>query len=181
MPHSYAVVKNFAPIQVNGQTLVFPHLVPHVVDLPNHGLHGATLRVRISYQSHVFSQSCAHNDKKFHFRDEGNNKRSFCIDRFNLSKGLPSICKNLLESNAYTWESKDKNRISNLAVIDGALVSGLHQIIVYYLFPSKVDGLDVEMVVKSAYEKNINFDHIKRRKRMIQMVKTCFYQKKRLP
>ncbi|SHF39239.1 hypothetical protein SAMN05444279_13514 [Ruegeria intermedia] len=176
-----SVVKNFPPIQVGEQIIEFPHLVPHVVDLPNHGPDGRTLRVRISYQSHVFSQSCAHDAEDFDFLDEGKNKRTFCIDRFNLSQGLPAICTNLLESNAYTWESKDKNRVSNLAVIDGALVSGRHHVVVYYLFPSKVDGLDVEMVVKSAYEKDINFDHIKRRFRMIQKVKTCFYTKKRIP
>lgn len=66
-------------------------------------------------------------------------------------------------------------------MIDGNLITGSHDLIVYYLFPSSVDGLDVEMVVKSAYNMHVNFEHIKRRYNMIQQVKVCYYNARQVP
>lgn len=115
------------------------------------------------------------------FMDEGGRGRVFCEDRYNASTGLPDVCRRMLDENFLTWEAQDRNGVSNMAVIDGELVTGNHTAIIYYLFPSQVEGLDVELVVKSAYEKEIDFSHIKRRFKVVQLVKTCYYKGQKVP
>ena len=159
----------------------FPHLVPTAVNLPRQGRNNADLRVRISYKSHVFSKSLDAWEVGFDFLDELGIKRLVCPNRYALSQTLPGACRNLLTTNAVTWISKDNRQNSNLAVIDGPLIDGAHDLIIYHLFPSSVDGLDVEMVVKSAYNKNLKAKPIKRRFKMIQQVRTCHFIVRNVP
>lgn len=175
------VRRSFGSLNVGGLLYQFPHLIPTAVDLPRQGRDNAVLRVRISYKSHVFSKSLDAWDVDFDFRNELGGKRLVCPDRYALSQTLPGVCRNLLATNAVTWISKDKRQHSNLAVIDGPLIDGAHDLIIYHLFPSSVDGLDVEMVVKSAYNKNLKAKPIKRRFKMIQQVKTSHFKNKKVP
>ena len=68
-----------------------------------------------------------------------------------------------------------------MAVVDGPMIDGERQIIVYYLYPSKVSGIDVEMVIKSGYRKIMNFGHIKRRFKVVQLTKKCYYEQVKVP
>lgn len=155
--------------------------MPFGFDLIGHGRDEGNLRVRVSFQSHVYSRAFEPTNAAYDFLDEGGKKRVFCVDRFNNSGTLPDICRRMLSENFLTWESKDRNSVSNMAIIDGPLRTGEHQVVLYYLFPSQVDGLDVEMVVKSAYPKAINFEHIKRRYRVVQIVKSCYHSGTKVP
>lgn len=87
----------------------------------------------------------------------------------------------MLAENMLTWESYDKNRISNMAAMEGPLTSGEHHVAVYYLFPSQASGVEVEMVIKSAYRKVLNFDNIKRRFNVVQLTKKCYYDQMKVP
>ena len=87
----------------------------------------------------------------------------------------------MVEQNHLTWISHDKNKVGNLAVIGDDLITGQHYVVVYYLFPSRSEAFDVELVVKSAYEKYVDFSHIKRRFKTVQQIKTCYYQQKKVP
>jgi hypothetical protein len=156
-------------------------LIPTAVDLQGQGRDNADLRVRISYKSHVFSKSIDAWDADFDFRDELGRKRLFCPNRYAISQTLPGVCRNMLATNAVTWISKDKRENNNLAVINGRLIDGAHDLIIYHLFPSSVDGIDVEMVVKSAYNKNLKIGSIKRKFKMIQQVRTCHFNDKNVP
>lgn len=175
------IKRYFTPLNINGQTYKFLHLNPTAVDLPKDGLNGDNLRVRVSYSSHVFSTSQKPTAAFAKVKDEQNNDRYFCLRRYKLSEKIPAMCMKLLEQNEQTWISKDNNQASNLAVIDSNHTDGDHDVIFYSLFPSKVDGLDVEMVVKSAFNKYINFSKIKRKYGVKQQVKTCFFKNKSVP
>jgi hypothetical protein len=175
------VVKYFVPLSINGQIYKFLHLNPTAVDLLGHGLEGGNLRVRISYRSHVFSASQKPTEAFVKLKDEQNNDRYFCLTRYKLSKKIPVMCKQMLEQNGKTWISQDNKQASNLAVIDSQHTDGDHDVIFYSLFPSKVDGLDVEMVVKSAFNKYIKFSNIERKYGVRQQVKTCFFKNKSVP
>lgn len=176
-----SICKSFKSFCIENTTYTFDHLVPAVVNLAGQGRDSSDLRVRISYCSHVFSQSCLATEVDFDFKDENGQKRRFCSNRYRISIDLQSVCQKLLSENADTWMSKDRNRVNNLAVIDGPLITGQHAIIIYYLFPSLVDGLDIEMVVKSAYCKFISFEKIHRKYKIIQQIKTCYYKRKTVP
>jgi len=173
-----SVVLSFPSFEHGGVKHTFEYLVPFTVEIPSNE---GTLVTRISFQSHVFSVSCVHNAIDFDFRDEAQNKRYFCPARHVKSQNLPTLCRQLFEQNALTWEERDKNRISNLAIIEGPLDSGSKYLVVYYLFPSLVPGVHVEMVVKSAYDRFVEFSNIKRKFNIQQLIKTCHFKGVKVP
>lgn len=156
----------------------FSHLVPFSHTLHNQGGDNETIAVRISFKSHVFSVSP---QGEADFRDENEQDRSFCQLRYNRSKHLPGMCLNALTTNALTWKSQDRNSISSLVVATDPLHPGMKYAVYYYLFPSKHDDYDVEMVVKSAYQKDIEADRIKRRHNVLSLVRQCFFKKVTIP
>ena len=76
---------------------------------------------------------------------------------------------------------RDRNQAANLAVVGPELISGINDLIIYYLFPSRSAHQDVELVVKSAYQKNIDFDRIKRRFRVCQLIKNAYFKGVKIP
>ena len=157
------------------------HLLPFVHRIPGQGPEKGELAVRVTFHSHVFSRQPKPEDVGHHFDDEGGRQRIFCPDRFAFSYTLPDLCRRMLDQNFLTWQEKDKNSVSNLAVIDGPLRNGEHRLVVYYLIPSKVTGIHVELVVKSCYPKELNFTHRQKRDRVVYLVKKCLYDKKKIP
>jgi len=107
--------------------------------------------------------------------------RQFSEERYENSLKLPDICRRMVEDNYLTWQSLDKNKASNLAVSGPVLTSGLNDLVIYYLFPSRSDQHNVELVVKSAYQKDIDFNHIKRKYNVRQLVKKAHFQQIRVP
>ena len=176
-----SISKSFPPVHCSGVNYSFEHLAPRNVVIAGEGREGGDIVVRISFKSHVFSKSLPFRGEEFDFRDENDQKRSFCLTRYRASLTLAQTCEDLLVNNAPTWESRDRNRKSNLAIVEAPLVSGEHYAIFYYFFPSRKDGVDVEMVVKSAFKKYIDFSRIKRRYKMKQRLKECYYKNKTVP
>lgn len=172
---------SFPTIEHAQGRFTFEHLVPTSVCLTGHGAGGADINIRISYQTHVFSRRHEGGSAVFALRDEAGLLRQFCEERYENSLALPDVCKNMVENNYLTWESLDKNKASNLAVSGPVLTSGLNDLVVYYLFPSRSDEHNVELVVKSAYQKEIDFSHIKRRYNVCQLVKKAHFQQIRVP
>lgn len=115
------------------------------------------------------------------FIDENGSPRVFCVDRFERSLILPDFSRQMLAENMLTWESADRNGMSNMLVIDGPLVDGDHHVAVYHLYPSAVPEIDVEMVIKSGYVKSVIFSHIKRRFNVLQMLRKCYYEQTKVP
>ena len=158
------------------------HLVSFTHRLAGHGPDGAPLVVRVTFESHVFSKSegaGAHD-----FLDESGNKRFFCLDRYAFSFTLQDEVRKILDQNVYTWEVKDKNQVANLAVLAPAtvqMVSGIHNVLIYYLFKSSVPDINVEMKVKSCYMREIDFGRHKKREKIRVCVKTVCFNGGRIP
>ena len=170
----------FPELDFNGTQIGFEHLKPFRYELTGHGKGGQSIYVRISFQSHVFSQTAGENEPLY-FLDENGNNRAFCPHRYKSSLRLPALCEDMLAKNVLTWESKDRNSTSNLTVVNDNLVSGENYAIYYYLFPSRLDDCDVELVVKSAYTREIDFAKIKRRYKSVQKIKECYFNQKVVP
>ncbi|MCM5557057.1 hypothetical protein [Pleomorphomonas sp. JP5] len=175
-------IRHFFPKLADGDREIdFKHLAPFTHSLQGHGRNGASIVLRVSFRSHVFSRAHKGETQGLFFLDENGNRRIFCEDRYAASLQLPALCLGLLSSNALTWESRDGNEKYNLASIGGALVSGAHDTVIFYLFPSGANGIDVEFVVVSFYLKTWNFAHVKRRDKIIQPIKKCYYNGHRVP
>ncbi|MGH1330534.1 MAG: hypothetical protein ACRBBK_06585 [Paracoccaceae bacterium] len=179
-------MKNGLPkkLNYNGNSVDLGHLHPFTHKLSGHGLGGQDLILRVGFRSHVFSikpRSRGHD-----FLDENNNQRDFCPIRYEFSFCLPGEVRKMLDNNVFTWEERDKNQMTNLAVIAPArsnLDSGLHNTLFYHLYPSKLEHIDVEFSVKTCYEKQINFNRKRRQKKekIRGLVKKAHYQNTRIP
>lgn len=166
----------------HGQSRCLKHLAPFTHRLKGHGPKGTDLVVRITFGSHVFSKS--EGTGRHDFIDESSNRRYFCEDRYAFSLTLTEEIKKILDQNVYTWEAQDRNQAANLAVLAPAtvqLVSGAHNVIVYFLHKSSVPGIDVEMVVKSCYMMEVDFKRHPKRGKIRSCVKTVCFKGGRIP
>ncbi|NBN80420.1 hypothetical protein GWI72_19250 [Microvirga tunisiensis] len=176
-----AIRGTFPTLTFDGNTFSFGHLAPLSVCLSGQGKNGADVRVRISYQSHVFSRRHEGNPEPVTFTDEAGLRRRFCATRYAFSLRLPEVCSAMVLDNHPTWEMRDRNQAANLAVVGPHLVSGPNDLIIYYLFPSRSAHHDVELVVKTAYRKDIDFDRIRRRFKVHQLIKTAYFKGIKIP
>lgn len=172
-------------IEVKGVLRDLRHLRSFVVTVPGKGLDNGDLRVQIAIGIHAISKSCARGE---HDLDDENGKpRAFCEDRYAFSLGLPELARRMIEQNYFCWQSLDRNRAMNYAVIDIApgrvreLVDGDHQVIFFYLYPCRTNVADVNLVVTSCHARAVAFGGIKRRFNLLTVLRTCLFQQKRVP
>lgn len=168
-------------ITVDGTVYSLSHLSPFTYTCSGVGRDGADIVVRVSFKTHVYSKSLAIVSDPHHLFDEGGQKRVFCPQRYLISLTLPQRCRKMISDNFLTWVSEDKNTVSNMAVLDGAIADGEHAVMFYYLYPSRVSGVDVELVVKSSYMKELIASRIKRRFNVVQKIKECYFKRKVVP
>lgn len=179
-------ITNFKAISYKGQKYKLHHLQPlkakYKLDDDNH------LTVRFKFSTHVFSQKAplgTTEDTEGTLKDSGGRLQLLCTERYNLSLNLPTLCQTIIDDDCITWISQDKNTVNNLAVINHPLFpapqNGEHYLIVYQAYPSDAAGVDIEVLVKSAYTKNVNFSHIKVRKKISNILKSVHFQKKKMP
>ena len=171
-------------IEVEGVLRDLRHLRSFVVTIPGKGIDDGDLRVRITLGLHTISQSCDRGDH--HLEDENGKPRRFCEDRYAFSLGLPELAQRMIEQNYFCWESFDRNRAMNYAIIDiapgrvRAPVDGEHQVVFFYLYPCNQDLADVNLVVTSCHSREVSFRHITRRFNMHTVLRTCLYKQKRM-
>lgn len=119
--------------------------------------------------------------------DENGRPRVFCEDRYAFSFGLREIATRMIEQKCFCWESLDKNRKINFAVLDAAparvreLKDGDHQVIYFYLYPSRREGADVDLYITSCHMRYMRFGKITRRFDMHMLLRKCHFERKRLP
>ncbi len=169
------------PINSNDTKYTLHHLQPHRVIIEGHGRDGSAITIRISYKSHVYSIAGQDNAAAYQFFDEGGKRRYFCDKRYQLSLNLPQICGEMIKLNYPTWISQDHNRKNNMAVIDLNPKDGLRYIILYALLPSKAEDISVELVVKSAYEGQVNNIGKLKKLGVTQIIKKCYFEKISIP
>lgn len=172
-------------IEVDGVLRDLRHLSSFVVTVPNKGKDGADLRVRISLGLHTVSRGCERG--AHHLEDENGKPRQFCEDRYAFSLGLPELSKRMVEQNYFCWDSIDRNRAINYAVIDIApgrvreLIDGEHQVVFFYLYPCIAPEADVNLMITSCHARTVIFSRIKRRYNMHTLLRTCLYKERRIP
>jgi hypothetical protein len=176
-----SIIGSFRPIRHGDSRYNFDHLQPFCVIIPARNPREPDITVRISYQSHVYSKQYDPHHDAATIRDENGTTRHICDVRYAASRTLPDTCKAMVLSNYLTWETKDRNHKSNLAVAGAELVSGPNTVVIYYLHPSRSEEIDVELVVKSSYAMEIDFKRIQRRFNVCQLVRKVHFEKVRLP
>lgn len=176
---------NVDEIEIDGIVRDLRHLTDFVVTLPGKGKNNDDLRVLVTLGLHTISKGCEigqHN-----LVDENGKPRLFCEDRYAFSLGLPELAKRMIEKNYFCWESMDRNRAMNYAVIDvapgriRALVDGEHHVIFFYLHLAKKLHADVNLVITSCHTRDVAFSRIKRRYTMHTQLRTCLFKGKRIP
>lgn len=169
-------------LNFRGQSRCLAHLAAFTHRLEGYGPNNEALVIRVTFESHVFSKSEGLGSHDF--LDESGNRRFFCPDRYDFSFTLPDDVRRILDQNVYMWEVKDKNQVANLAVLSPAslqMVSGTHNVLVYYLYQSGVAGIHVEMRVKSCYRRTIDFGRYKKREKIRVFVRTVCFKGGRVP
>ncbi|MEO4045248.1 hypothetical protein AAFN47_26955 [Hoeflea sp. CAU 1731] len=173
-------------IEIDGIVHDLSHLRRFIVAVPGKGRDNSELRVAIRLRLHTISRSCvAGEDPNMH--DENGQARVFCEDRYTFSLGLPEIARRMVEQNYFCWESSDRNRSMNYAVVDVApgrirnLQNGEHYVIFFYLYPSGGTAADVDLHITSCYLRFMHFDRIKRRYNLHTVLRKCLFDQKRVP
>ncbi|SFV31317.1 hypothetical protein SAMN05216456_1302 [Devosia crocina] len=170
-----------SPITSAGIKYSLHHLQPFHVKLEGKGKDGLDLTVRVSFHSHVYSKADSDEATGHRFKDEGGKWREFCTDRYGWCVDLPVICTAMVEQNFPSWESQDAGQKNNMAVSEAVPTSGLKYLIFYDLHPSQSSGIDVELVVKSAYKKQFFADRVGKRLKVHALLRTVLYKGVRMP
>jgi hypothetical protein len=171
----------FPDVIVADQVHSFPHLCPFVHTTFGHGPENSNINLRVSFKSHVFSKKMDGFDQNFDFRDENGKGRLLCLERMGASYALPDVCKRMIDLKYHSWISKDRNEASNFAVFDGILRQGSQNCLFFVLYPSQVEGIHVELVVKSAYSTPLKPHKNVRKFSVLQLIKKCVWEQKPLP
>lgn len=172
-------------IEIDGIVRDLRHLEEFVVVVEGKGKDGADLRVAISLGWHTVSEGCTAGQHDM--VDENGKPRAFCEKRYAFSLGLPELARRMVEQNYFCWESSDRNRAMNYAVIDIApgrvrdLVDGEHQVVFFYLYPALSEDADVKLVITSCHSREVIFSRIKRRYNIHVLLRKCLYEEKRIP
>ncbi len=171
--------RNHRRLRLGDKLIDLGHLNHQHLVLPQAGKNGADISIRVTFRSHVFSKSCVP-PTGHDFLDENGQKRLFCNERYELSHLLPDFITQMVLENHNTWESRDRNRVNNLAIFHPNPETTQKYMLVYALIPSLAKNLDVELEVKSAYPCH-NIPRIQRKFGVKQLIKTCYFQQKRVP
>jgi hypothetical protein len=172
-------------LEIDGVARDLRHLESFVAVVAGKGINAGPLRVAVSFGLHAISESCAvgqHN-----MLDEKGKPRVFCEKRYAFSLGLPELARRMVQLNYFCWESADKNRAINYAVIDVApglihqLAAGEHQVVFFYLYPASDDQPDVMLFVTSCHSREIDVSKVKRRFNLHTQLRKCLYDQKRIP
>lgn len=172
-------------IEIEGVVRDLRHPQRFVTAVAGKGLEGGPLRVAVSFGLHAISEACAAG--QHNMLDENGKPRAFCEKRYAFSLGLPELAKRMIEQNYFCWESADRNRVMNYAVIDVApgrvhqLTADEHQVVFFYLYPASDDQADVMLIVTSCHSRQIDVSKVKRRYNLHTQLRKCLYERKRIP
>lgn len=174
-------------IIINGDAKDVSHLHENIVTVPGKGKDGEDLKVAVRLGKHTISKSCLYG--QHNMTDENGRPRIFCEQRYSYSILLPDLASRMILGNYFCWDSSDKNRAMNYAIIDvepcqvSKLKNGIYQIVYFYLYPesAREDKAHVRLFITSCYSREINFDRPKRRYNIHSVLRSCLYQQKRFP
>lgn len=173
-------------IEIDGVLRDLRHLKSFVVELAGKGRDGADLSVAVHLGLHTISRACRPGEAS-NLQDENGQPRIFCEDRYAFSFGLRDIATRMIQQKYFCWESSDRNRAINYAVLDAApsrvrqLQDGEYQVIYFYLYPSDGERADVDLYVTSCHMRHMRFGNVRRRFDTHMLLRKCLFEQKRLP
>lgn len=171
-----------SPITSNGTSHKLHHLQPFKIALPEQRGPEQDLVLRVSFHSHVYSQAYdGEPTVEAIFLDEAGKRRAFCPVRYGSCLTLPARCESFILGNGLTFESKDRNARNHLTVCDNPSKDGNKYHIYFELLPSSSRGIDVEFVVKSAFDKEYVAAHHRRREHIRRFIRQCHFKQERVP
>ena len=173
-------------LNIDGVSRDLSHLDSFVVTLDGKGRDGADLRVLVHLGLHTISRACRAGETA-NMCDEQDRPRIFCEDRYAYSLGLKEISTRMILEKYFCWESKDRNRVMNYAIVDiapGRMAQqqdGEHQVIFFYLHPADGNLADVNLHITSCYRRHQQFSSKARRYDTHYLLRKCLFQNTRLP
>lgn len=168
-------------LHINGTVYGLSHLTSFNAVSKNIADETQNLSVRVSFSCHSYSKVPADGEIGYTIIDEAGDARLFCLTRYNDGLIIADKCRSMIENNEIVFESKDKNHHNNLAIVGNPLQDGNKYHIYFELFPSKADGIHVEVAVVSGYTKTHLARNYPRRLNIKSEIKRCFFNKCRVP
>ena len=173
-------------LEIEGVQRSLSHLDPFIVTIPKKGRDGGDLRVRVILGLHVISRACDQGETG-NLTDENGRQRMFSEERYAFSLNLRPLMTQIILEKHYCWESSDRNRKLNYAVLNAPpaerirVTSGVHRVAYFHVYPGDSRDSSVNLFVNSCHERNINLDRIKRRFDLHYVLRKCLYEQKRMP
>ncbi len=182
MPYRYRSTRRNPPVVSNGTTYDLMHLQPLRMQIPRSANDDHLLNVEIRFGSHVFTERNTETGKEVLIDDGTGALRRFSPDRYGLSLNLPDLCRQAMGDLFPVWESLDTGRKKSFAMTGPWLREQKEVLHVFFrLRPGHAQSeIDVIMEVVSAYKRLARSRRMKR-KTIIQILRQCYFQRKRLP
>lgn len=142
------------PLRIRGQVYDLSHLHPFQFDVSSSKV-PRRLRINVRFTNHCFSEAF---DPAKHPADEpvipdGQRRRAFCPDRYDLSPRLPSLIRGLADPAARVHETAARRNWMHAALVEVPFAGTRYQIFfeLRRTVPERRRLQDLDMVVESAY------------------------------
>jgi hypothetical protein len=142
------------PISINGILHDLAHLAPFLFEA-NSAKIQRPLRINVRFTNHCYSEAFhpdIHAPDALVIRD-GVRRRTFCLDRYNLSHRLPGLIRNLANPNARVHQTASRRNWMYAAIVEVPVPTTRYQI--FFELRRTVQERrhlqDLDMVVESAY------------------------------
>ena len=149
----------YQPLHIHGQVYDLSHLDPFQFEVSSTKV-PRPLRINVRFTNHCFSEAF---DPVKHPVDEpvipdGQRRRAFCPDRYDLSPGLPALIRGLAEPAARVHETATRRNWMHAALVEVPIAGTRYQIFfeLRRTIPERRRLQDLDMVVESAYPADPN-------------------------
>ena len=147
------------PLLIRGLAYDLAHLDPFRFDVSSNKV-PRPLRINVRFTNHCFSEAF---DPTKHPGDEpvvqdGQRRRAFCPDRYNLSQRLPALIRGLADPATRVYETAARRNWMYAAIIEAPVVGTRYQVFfeLRRTTPERRRLQDLDMVVESAYPADPN-------------------------
>jgi hypothetical protein len=147
------------PLRIRGEIYDLSHLDPFQFEVSSTKV-PRPLRINVRFTNHCFSEAF---DPAKHLSDEpvipdGQRRRAFCPDRYDLSLRLPALIQGLGEPAAFVHETAARRNWMYAALVEVPIAGTRYQIFfeLRRAIPERRRLQDLDMIVESAYPADPN-------------------------
>lgn len=164
------------PLVVGQHRYDLSHLDAFSTAIPGKGIAGSLdLHVLVCFSNHVFTKRTAHGENQDQL-DHLGTKRSFDVERYQLSRALPELLRQKIAANSLTYVSKSFGGASNLIFIEAE--DSRVWTIVYSLLPHGSSHVILEVL--SSHPRRMQ-QHKISRKPISYFARMCVFKGRRIP